>query len=140
MKPSCLYITTISIFFFNTLTGHPLLFDDNDIDEDFDDNNIIDISHLDRSAFGKPDNGSGERLANYNPSTDLQNPEELGNYLEGDILMPTTHLGRNGLSASTSRWPNGVVPFVIQGSFGIYILSNLICRLILNNNFSTFHV
>jgi hypothetical protein len=42
------------------------------------------------------------------------NPEELGLYLEGDIMHYTP---RSGLTALTARWPGGVVPFVIGGAF-----------------------
>jgi len=42
------------------------------------------------------------------------NPEELGLYLEGDIMQ---HTSRSGLTAWTARWPGGVVPFVIGGAF-----------------------
>jgi hypothetical protein len=42
------------------------------------------------------------------------NPEELGLYLEGDIMQ---HTSRSGLTALQARWPGGVVPFVIGGPF-----------------------
>lgn len=39
------------------------------------------------------------------------NPEELGEYLEGDIVVVNT---RNGVLNGSLRWGEGVVPFVID--------------------------
>ncbi|XP_072377447.1 hatching enzyme 1.2-like [Diabrotica undecimpunctata] len=44
-----------------------------------------------------------------------QNPEEFGEYYEGDIFMP--HGGRNGIVGEALRWNNGVVPFEISGYY-----------------------
>jgi len=44
------------------------------------------------------------------------NPEELGEYAEGDILFPPS-IGRNALAAVSARWPNGIIPFVITPYF-----------------------
>lgn len=61
---------------------------------------------------------SGSRVSNWSPS-DSVNPEELGSYVEGDILMPASSrtLTRNGLKAATARWKDGVVPYRISDSF-----------------------
>lgn len=88
--------------------------DNNDLETDDD---AIDLSHLGTKIYGIPNNETGNAVAEYNPETDDVNPEELGNYLEGDMLMPNG-LGRNGLSAYSSRWPGGIVPFEIKGYFG----------------------
>jgi len=45
------------------------------------------------------------------------NPEELGLYLEGDIVQLAS---RSGLTEIRARWPGGVVPFVIGGAFSEY--------------------
>lgn len=42
---------------------------------------------------------------------DEVNPEELGEYLEGDIVVVNT---RNGVLNGSLRWGEGVVPFVID--------------------------
>jgi hypothetical protein len=42
------------------------------------------------------------------------NPEELGLYLEGDIMARNS---RNGLTSEAARWPGGVIPFEIGGYF-----------------------
>jgi Astacin (Peptidase family M12A) len=48
------------------------------------------------------------------------NPEELGSYAKGDILIPReppAEGGRNALVAEETRWPWAVVPFYINGTF-----------------------
>lgn len=85
--------------------------------EEVDSTDFIDLSHLGEQLFGMPDNETGVLVANYDPNKDEINPEELGSYLEGDMLMPAG-MARNGLSAVSSRWPGGVVPFEIRGNFG----------------------
>lgn len=93
-------------------------FEDNTLDEDVP---IIDLSQYGSSIFGVPSNKTGQLVATYDPSTSGMNPEELGEYLEGDMLMPPG-FGRNGLIASSSHWPGGIVPFEISGYFGkIYL-------------------
>jgi hypothetical protein len=59
-------------------------------------------------------------LKNWNPEDG--NPEEMGSYGEGDILVVSEGQGRNGLSSQSSRWRNGVIPYVISGSFSKAIL------------------
>uniref|UniRef100_A0A1B0D0X1 Peptidase M12A domain-containing protein n=1 Tax=Phlebotomus papatasi TaxID=29031 RepID=A0A1B0D0X1_PHLPP len=74
----------------------------------------IDLSFLGPGIFGVPNENIGkvvENLANFRG-----NPEEQGSYLEGDLLIPLSR-ARNGLVAKATRWPNGVVPYEIQGSF-----------------------
>lgn len=82
---------------------------------------FIDLTQYGRTIFGEPDNSTGEIIAKYNPEVDAGNPEELGSYLEGDILMPLGQ-ARNGLSATSARWPGGIVPYEIRGSFGQFFL------------------
>lgn len=88
--------------------------DNNQVDGDDD---FIDLSHLGTKIFGEPDDETGRLVAQYNPEIDDINPEELGSYAEGDMLMPQG-FGRNGLTAQSSRWPGGLVPFEIRGNFG----------------------
>lgn len=47
------------------------------------------------------------------------NPEEMGEYAEGDILLP--NVARNGIKEETSRWPDGIIPYVIDGYYSEYI-------------------
>lgn len=89
--------------------------DDNILDED--DVEWIDLSHFGSSIFREPSNQTGLLVASYDPNTNDLNPEEMGEYLEGDILIPHS-LGRNGLIATASHWPGAIVPFEIRGYFG----------------------
>lgn len=74
----------------------------------------VDLSHLGERIFKKPTNETGKRLEQWDPESEA-NPEELGEYAEGDILFPSET--RNGLIASTFRWKNGVIPYEINGRF-----------------------
>lgn len=40
----------------------------------------------------------------------------MGEYAQGDILFPAEN-GRNGLKSESARWSNGIIPYVIEGSF-----------------------
>ncbi|XP_059476688.1 zinc metalloproteinase nas-4-like [Neocloeon triangulifer] len=71
------------------------------------------LGALAERMYGRPDNSTGERVAKYDPKTDTINPEELGSYAAGDILVPGM-LGRNGLVATSSRWSRGRIPFMIS--------------------------
>ncbi|XP_050521742.1 zinc metalloproteinase nas-13-like [Daktulosphaira vitifoliae] len=73
------------------------------------------LMHLGSSIFGTPDKKTGEAVSTWKESSAL-NPEELGEYAEGDILHPTGQ-GRNGLKATSSRWPKGVIPYEISPYF-----------------------
>ena len=85
------------------------------IDEPQNDD-YIDLSSLGPMLFSEPDESVGKIVNDWTPE-DGQNPEELGSYLEGDMLIPSVE-GRNGLVSMTSRWPNGVVPYIISPSLG----------------------
>ncbi|CAB0044313.1 unnamed protein product [Trichogramma brassicae] len=69
-----------------------------------------------RALFRLPDYAdTGVRVANWHENTDA-NPEELGDYVEGDILYPPT-MARNGLKSLSARWPDAVVPYAISARF-----------------------
>lgn len=80
---------------------------------------VIDLSFYGSALFGEPDNFYTARMvANYTPERFDVNPEELGTYLEGDILIPKQKLiMKNGVTSQSSRWPNGIVPYEIRGNF-----------------------
>lgn len=60
---------------------------------------------------------SGEAVSKWGPDSDI-NPEEMGHYVEGDILFPNTNdSARNGLKAASAHWPKGVVPYEIGPYF-----------------------
>lgn len=69
---------------------------------------VIDLSRFGERIFGKPVENTGLNGLN-------ENPEELGPYLEGDLLIPTE--ARNGMRAESLRWKNALVPFEIRGSY-----------------------
>uniref|UniRef100_T1IDG8 Metalloendopeptidase n=1 Tax=Rhodnius prolixus TaxID=13249 RepID=T1IDG8_RHOPR len=88
--------------------------------EDYDDTNsqIMEMyqkfgSHL----FASPDYESGVRVANWYARSGV-NPEELGNYVEGDIVFPNNiSMARNGIVTLSSKWPHGIIPYTIAGRF-----------------------
>ncbi|KAH8278423.1 hypothetical protein KR018_003103 [Drosophila ironensis] len=79
---------------------------------------IIDLTPFGAALFGKPDEQqTATKVGNFTDADEV-NPEELGNYLEGDMLVPQTDLiMKNGLPTQSSRWPNGIVPYEIRGTF-----------------------
>ncbi|XP_055905855.1 hatching enzyme 1.2 [Eupeodes corollae] len=117
-----LFLTTLAMF------ANCLPIEDNDIFEVADnsidgENSIlsppsdyIDLSQYGAALYGQPDiDATGKAVAEYTAESDT-NPEELGSYVEGDILIPR-QMGRNGLRSQSSRWPKGIVPFEIRGNF-----------------------
>lgn len=99
-------------------------FDEEDLstDEDSSENEVdsdndfaIDLSEFGAKIYGSPSKAAGELLANV---ADLNNtnPEELGPYLEGDVLIPRAE-PRSGMRAMSYRWSQGRIPFAITGSF-----------------------
>lgn len=73
-------------------------------------NDRIDLSFLGTKIFGQPIENDGQIFKNHKG-----NAEEVGPYLEGDLLIPT--MGRNGMKPEALRWKNGEVPFEIRGNF-----------------------
>jgi len=65
-----------------------------------------------------PDEETGVRVAQWTKESKV-NPEELGSYLEGDIMV-TKSITRNGIKNSKARWPDGTIPYVISGTFNSY--------------------
>lgn len=78
---------------------------------------LSDLSYLGKKIYVQPNLWSGERVAEYNPKKDLENPEEMGNYAEGDMVMPEVH-GRSVIAWQSSRWPGSIIPYEISGNFG----------------------
>jgi hypothetical protein len=78
-------------------------------------NDMIDLTSLGVMLFSEPDESVGKAVNDWDPSSG-QNPEELGSYVEGDMLVPGVE-GRNGLVKTSSRWPDAVVPYIISSSF-----------------------
>ena len=43
--------------------------------------------------------------------------EEEGSYFEGDMILPVGKIGKVTINNLAQRWTNGIVPYVIEGSF-----------------------
>lgn len=85
------------------------------------------VSHLQQlgeALYGLPNNETGSKVANWHEGMSV-NPEELGNYAEGDILFPLG-MNRNGLKADAARWPNGIIPYMISPYFGKIEFVNIV--------------
>ncbi|KAL1501328.1 hypothetical protein ABEB36_006670 [Hypothenemus hampei] len=89
---------------------------------EFQDDTLPDLSYLGERIYRNPDPEIGKILENWNVSSEI-NPEEMGEYAEGDILFPAR--GRNGLVAENARWPNGEIPYEISGYFDIDALNQI---------------
>ncbi|XP_066246564.1 hatching enzyme 1.2-like [Euwallacea similis] len=92
------------------------------LNKDDNDEEMLDLSYLGDRVFRQPSTETGKILENWNVTSDV-NPEELGEYAEGDILFPKR--GRNGLIAESARWPDGVIPYSINGYFDIDSLNTI---------------
>lgn len=54
------------------------------------------------------------------PSAEGPNPDETGEYLEGDLILTPDQLWnpQNGILNSFYRWPNNIVYYSIRSTFG----------------------
>jgi len=99
--------------------------------EDMVSQEMIDLTDLGDTVFGNPDVETTGALVEAHNEESPQNPEELGTYHEGDILIPLSYRNarsngtRNGILALSSRWPGGVVPYEIKGPFTSQELGNI---------------
>lgn len=106
------HLSWLIVFLFGSFSHHVCGFPADDTNDD----DVIDLSGYEM-RFGLPDMATGQIVNNWQPS-DPWNPEELGNYFEGDILtQKRTSSARNGLVGESYRWPNGIIPFEIKGNF-----------------------
>lgn len=88
----------------------------------------IDLSSLGGSLYGAPDAEVGARVSTWTPE-DAVNPEELGSYVQGDLLMNRPKpVGKNGLTQLSARWAQNRVPYRIKGNFSVHLTLPL-CRL-----------
>uniref|UniRef100_A0A1A9X2F0 Metalloendopeptidase n=1 Tax=Glossina brevipalpis TaxID=37001 RepID=A0A1A9X2F0_9MUSC len=113
---------------FSELEALPLLSDTDDniveiesnyLEETENSKDLIDFGFLGPNIYGLPDEKTtGQLVANYSATEFNVNPEELGSYLEGDILIPRDKVvNKNGVATPSSRWLNAIVPFEIRGNF-----------------------
>lgn len=90
--------------------------EENEVDNSSESDLYNGLMHLGAAIFGTPDSKSGEAVSTWKETSQL-NPEEMGEYAEGDILHPIGN-SRNGLKAVSSRWSKGIIPYEISPSFG----------------------
>nr|CAI5862021.1 unnamed protein product [Callosobruchus analis] len=98
------------ITFISRVSSFPSFALDDSVEERIE----VDFSFLGEKAFKEPDPEVGKRLENWNSSS--SHPEELGEYAQGDIVIPRD-LSRNGLISNTFRWRAGIIPYEIVGIF-----------------------
>ena len=82
--------------------------------EAVDDDLRIDLGFLGDHLISYPDPTTGFKLQLRNFG---ENPEELGSYLEGDLLQPYSEIFTR-LKKVSYRWNNREIPFEINGDFG----------------------
>nr|XP_029733637.1 zinc metalloproteinase nas-7-like [Aedes albopictus] len=83
-----------------------------DEDEPFD----FDFSELgDELYFVETRNHTEKLLEEWSDDDESINPEEMGPYVEGDLYQP--ELAKNAVKFKSKKWPKGVVPYKISGSF-----------------------
>lgn len=81
---------------------------------ELEDADTFDLSYLGSEIYGKPSENAGKNVEEWTEEMEV-NPEELGEYLEGDILIPSD--GKNGLLGETTKWKDGIVPYEISWLF-----------------------
>lgn len=67
-------------------------------------------------ALAAPDRRFPKTGKEWTPES-LINPEELGDYFEGDIELPLPPMGRNGMIDEKYRWPGGRVAYVLDSAY-----------------------
>lgn len=86
--------------------------------------NSLDLTLFGDEIYNTPDRAVGKNLKDWVKSKKLGNPEEQGNYFQGDIMINAE--ARNGIILESQKWPQGLVPYVIKGSFSESTLKDII--------------
>ncbi|XP_063980211.1 zinc metalloproteinase nas-13-like [Diachasmimorpha longicaudata] len=109
--------SVLLICFINSVISWPFVWRRDVGNNDLEGSNelLTHLGHLEETMFGVPSNETGAKVAGWSEDLGI-NPEEMGEYAEGDILFPVG-LSRNGLLAQSSRWPEGVIPYMISPYF-----------------------
>ncbi|XP_046980518.1 hatching enzyme 1.2-like [Schistocerca americana] len=94
------------------------------------------LTELGHMFFGTPSNetelqhsasdvevgsATGKKVSSWS-SESGHNPEEVGEYFQGDIIQP---MSRNGIRAKGARWPHGVVHYQISPGFSDEAMANI---------------
>ncbi|XP_046387236.1 zinc metalloproteinase nas-13-like isoform X2 [Ischnura elegans] len=87
--------------------------DDNNVSQG--DRDIINLFSFGEKLFGRPNPEAGRKVREWT-SDSVGLPEELGTYVEGDILHPQT-LARNGMKHESFRWEGATIPYTISEAF-----------------------
>lgn len=75
----------------------------------------LNLQRLGPRVYNQPNKRTGKNLKEWVSSKQKGNPEEQGNYFEGDIIVDTE--GRNGVILTAQKWPGAKIPYEIVGSF-----------------------
>lgn len=70
-------------------------------------------------GYSLPNQRSGRFLKDWMKANKEGNPEEQGEYFEGDIVVPETE-ARNGVISTSAMWKDAKVPYEIVGAFSKY--------------------
>lgn len=81
----------------------------------------IDLSYLGKSIYGNPSPSTGAKVAQLSSGSTV-NPDELGDYAQGDILQGPVD---DDIAYMPSLWEGGVIPYVINSRFSEYIIDCL---------------
>lgn len=92
----------------NLHLSHPID-DEEDYLKGIDEDQIIDLSEIDPKIFGTENRG--EARIKWTPESGI-NPEEIGGYYEGDILIDIN--SRAAATKKTTLWPGGIVPYELS--------------------------
>ncbi|KAF4528650.1 hypothetical protein B566_EDAN017227 [Ephemera danica] len=70
--------------------------------------------------FTRPDFRLGPIVANWRAGISKVNPDEMGSYFQGDIMLPEKPptMTRNGVDYAVYQWTEGIVPYVIDSTIG----------------------
>jgi hypothetical protein len=104
----------VLFFIFVVELGSISSYPSNSLDDSEVESDVIDLSRFGDKIFGDPSDDVGRMVNAWTPDSG-QNPEELGTYFEGDILIPLDE-ARNGLVKESSRWKDKIVPYVLHNS------------------------
>lgn len=112
-------ITILISLILSTVTCIPINNHENTLDYQFEpepEPELIDLSKISEQIYAEPDEETGRKLEEFNVHESNLNPEEIGNYYEGDILVPDS-VARSALSGPSTRWPHGIIPYTIDPQF-----------------------